>query len=80
MNTKNQELVTRLEKALDNISGNPKTEAIVASLFTDLVISFEEIASDLKQTSDQETAASLEAMIATVSKTESVTKDPLSLS
>ena len=79
MNTEHQELVARLKKALDNISGNPKTESIVALLFRDLVISFEKIASDLKQTSDQKTAAILKAMIEAMSKTGSVTKDPLSL-
>lgn len=79
MNTKHQELVVRLKKALDNISGNPKTEAVVTPLLRDLVISFEEIASDLKQTSDQETAAILKAMIKEVPKTGSVTKEPLSL-
>lgn len=79
MNTEHQELVARLKKALDNISGNPKTESIVALLFRDLVISFEKIASDLKQNSDQKTAAILKAMIEAMSKTGSVTKDPLSL-
>jgi hypothetical protein len=69
MNIKHQELVARLKKALDNISGNPQTEAAVTLLFRDLVVSFEEIASDLKQTPDQETAAILKAMIKAASKT-----------
>lgn len=79
MNTKHQKLIARLKKALDSISGNPKTEAVVALLLRDLVISFAEIASDLKQTPDQETAAILKAMIKVVPKTGSVTKEPLSI-
>ncbi len=71
MNTKHQNLITRLKRALDNISENPKTEAVVELLLTELVVSFEEIVSDLKQTSDQETATVLESIIKAAPQTES---------
>jgi len=72
MHAKQQELVSRLKKAMNDISRDPETEAEVIPLLRDLVISFEEIASDLKQTSDQEIAAILKAAVKAVSQGDSV--------
>lgn len=65
MNVRHQELFDRLRSALDNISGSPKTAAEVSLIFEDLVVSLEEIATDLKMTSDDQTAATLKAIIHT---------------
>ena len=63
MNARQQELFERLKSALDEISKSSETSAQVNSLFEDFVFSFEEIATDLKQTSDEETAAILKAIV-----------------
>ena len=63
MNVRQQELFDRLKEALDKISGSPETAAQVDALFEDFVISFEEIAADLKTTSDEDLAATLRAIV-----------------
>ena len=65
MNTEQQALFDRLKNALDNISTSPKTAAEVALIFKDMVISFEEIAADLKTESDAETATTLKTIVQT---------------
>ena len=72
MNTKRQELFERLKNALDDISKSPKTAAEVTLLFEDLVVSFEEIASDLKTISDEETAATLRTIVSATVGTASI--------
>jgi predicted metal-dependent enzyme (double-stranded beta helix superfamily) len=66
MNMRQQELFDRLENALNYISDNPKTAAEVNLMFEDLVISFEEIASDLRATSDEQEAKILKGLIHSV--------------
>ncbi len=63
MNARQQELSDRLKKVLDNISKSPETSAQVTLLLEDFVISCEEIAIDLEETSDEETAATLKAIV-----------------
>ncbi len=63
MNTEQQRLLERLKNALDDISKSPATAAEVVPLFEDLVVSFEQIADDLKTISDEETASTLKAII-----------------
>ncbi len=63
MDARQQKIFDRLKKVLDDISKSPKTAAQVALLFEDFVTSFEEIAMDLKKTSDEETAATLKAIV-----------------
>ncbi len=63
MNARQQELSDRLKKVLDNISKSPETSAQVTLLLEDFVTSCEEIAIDLEETSDEETAATLEAIV-----------------
>ncbi|MFC1715579.1 hypothetical protein ACFL6S_18050 [Candidatus Poribacteria bacterium] len=63
MDARQQEIFDRLKKVLDDISKSPKTAAQVALLFEDFVASCEQIAIDLKETSDEETAAILKAIV-----------------
>ena len=63
MNARQQKLFDQLKKVLDNISKSPKTSAQVTLLLEDFLISLEEIAIDLKETSDAETAATLKAIV-----------------
>ena len=63
MNARQQELFERLKSVLDEISKSPETSTQVISLFEDFVLSFEEIAMDLKEASDKETAAILKAIV-----------------
>ena len=72
MNTKRQKLFERLRNVLDDISRSPSTAAEVALLFEDLVASFEEIASDLKTISDEETAATLRSIVSATTGTASI--------
>ena len=75
MNTERQKLFERLRNALDNISKSPSTEAEVILLFEDLVTSFEEIASDLKMMSDEETAATLRSIVSATIGTASISPE-----
>ena len=63
MNARQQKLFDQLKKVLDNISKSPKTSAQVTLLLEDFVTSLEEIAIDVKETSDEETAATLKAIV-----------------
>jgi hypothetical protein len=63
MNTKQQDLFSRLENALDNISKSPKTAVEVTMIFEGFVASFEEIAEDLSATPDEQTAKALREII-----------------
>ncbi len=63
MNTDLQKLLDRLKKTFPDISQTPKTATQMALLLEDLVISFEQIAADLRKISDEEIAATLKAMI-----------------
>lgn len=63
MNVKQQKLLNRLESVLDAISECPATSAEATVLFEDFVITFEEIANDLKTTSDKETANTLRMIV-----------------
>ncbi len=63
MNTKQQKLLDRLKDALGEISKSPETAAEVTLIFEEMVISFEEIASDLKTESDEETATALKTIV-----------------
>lgn len=59
MNVKQQELLDRLKKAIDNISKSPKTAAEVMSLLEDFVTSLEEISEDLATMPDEQVARNL---------------------
>ena len=63
MNARQQELFDRMKKVLDDISKSPRTLTQVTLLLEDFLISLEEIAIDLKETSDAETAATLKAIV-----------------
>ncbi len=63
MNARQQELFDRMKKVLDDISKSPRTLTQVTLLLEDFLISLEEIAIDLKETSDEETAATLKAIV-----------------
>ena len=63
MDVRQQDLFTRLEDALSYISKSPKTAAEVILIFEDLVISLEEIAGDLKATSDEQEARILRDLV-----------------
>ncbi len=68
MNAEERKLFARLEKALSSISQNPKTAAEIVRIFDDFVISLEDIVDDLEATSDEQTAATLRAILHATSR------------
>ena len=69
MNAEEQKLFARLEKALSSISQNPKTAVEVTRIFDDFVVSLEDIVDDLETTSDEQTAATLRAILHATNRT-----------
>ena len=80
MNTERQKLFKRLKDVLDDISKSPATAAEVDLLFEDLVVSFEEIAADLKMMSDEETAANLKMIVNMTTGTMSTSPEQMTAS
>ncbi len=71
MNYRQKKLLDRLSVALDIISEGIETEAMMNELLEDLVISGENIAADLMETSDKETASTLRSLISNASMPDS---------
>lgn len=69
MNAEEQKLFARLEKALNSISQNSETAVEVTRIFDDFVISLEDIVDDLETTPDEQTAATLRAILHATNRT-----------
>lgn len=68
MNAEEQKLFERLKKALNSITQNPNTAVEVTRIFDDFVASLEDIVDDLEATSDEQTAATLRAILHATSR------------
>ncbi len=56
-------LLARLRIALDIISKSTETESEMTAFLTDVIFSFEEVASDLLETSDEQIASDLKEIM-----------------